>query len=90
MLTVFNDTEVVFRSLAAGAIGYLIKPVSAEQLTAQFDAVILAAGSEVPRDLPVPGRELQGVHYAMEFLPQQNRVNAGDKLKEQIMPLASM
>lgn len=59
--------------------------VSPEQLKKEFDAVIIAGGSEVPRDLPVPGRELQGVHYAMEFLPQQNRVNAGDKLKEQIM-----
>jgi glutamate synthase (NADPH/NADH) small chain len=62
--------------------------VSSEQLKKEFDAVIIAGGSEVPRDLPVPGRELQGVHYAMEFLPQQNRVNAGDKLKEQLMATA--
>jgi len=57
--------------------------VSAEQLKSEFDAVLLAAGSEVSRDLPVPGRDLDGVHYAMEFLPQQNKVNAGDKLKGQ-------
>ena len=43
---------------------------------AQFDAIVLAAG-ERSRDLPVPGRDLVGVHYAMEFLPQQNKVNAG-------------
>jgi glutamate synthase (NADPH/NADH) small chain len=59
--------------------------ISPEQLNKEFDAVIVAGGAEAPRDLPVPGRELDGVHYAMEFLPQQNRVNAGDKLKDQIM-----
>jgi glutamate synthase (NADPH) small chain len=58
--------------------------VSPEQLRAEFDAVLLAGGSEVSRDLPVPGRELDGVHFAMEFLPQQNKVVAGDKLKGQI------
>ncbi len=59
--------------------------VSPEQLQKEFDAVIITGGAEQPRDLPVPGRELDGVHFAMEFLPLQNRVNAGDKLKEQIM-----
>jgi glutamate synthase (NADPH/NADH) small chain len=59
--------------------------ISPEQLNKEFDAVIGAGGAEWPRDLPVPGRELSGVHYAMEFLPQQNRVNAGDKLKDQLM-----
>ncbi len=58
--------------------------IDAEALKAQFDAVLLAGGSEVSRDLPVPGRDLDGVHFAMEFLPQQNRVVAGDKLKGQI------
>ncbi len=52
--------------------------VSAEQLTSEFDAVILAAGSEVPRDLPAPGRELGGVHFALEFLIPQNKEVAGD------------
>jgi len=47
--------------------------VSAEQLTRDFDAVILAAGAEVPRDLPVPGRELKGIHAALEFLIPQNK-----------------
>lgn len=58
--------------------------ISAAQLNEQFDAIILAGGAESPRDLPVPGRELKGVHFAMEFLPQQNKINAGDKVKEQI------
>jgi glutamate synthase (NADPH) small chain len=59
--------------------------VSADELKAQFDAVLLTGGAEQSRDLPVPGRELDGVHFAMEFLPQQNKVVAGDKLKGQIM-----
>ncbi|MFN2308696.1 MAG: glutamate synthase subunit beta [Gammaproteobacteria bacterium] len=54
----------------------------AQQLLAEFDAVVLAGGSEHPRDLPIPGRELKGVHFAMEFLPQQNRRVAGDSLPE--------
>jgi glutamate synthase (NADPH/NADH) small chain len=58
--------------------------ISPKQLTDEFDAVLLAGGAELPRDLPVPGRDLDGVHFAMEFLPQQNKVNAGDKLKQQI------
>ncbi|GMV03134.1 MAG: glutamate synthase subunit beta [Burkholderiaceae bacterium] len=59
--------------------------VSAGQLLAEFDAVALAGGAEVPRDLPVPGRALRGVHFAMEFLPQQNRVVAGDRVDGQIV-----
>ena len=59
--------------------------VDAKKLLAEFDAVVLSGGAEAPRDLPVPGRELQGVHYAMEFLPQQNKVVAGDKVANQIM-----
>ncbi|OGB02601.1 MAG: glutamate synthase [Burkholderiales bacterium RIFCSPHIGHO2_12_FULL_69_20] len=59
--------------------------ITADELKAQFDAVLLTGGSEQSRDLPVPGRELDGVHFAMEFLPLQNKVNAGDKLKGQIM-----
>jgi len=59
--------------------------VPSSQLLAGFDAVVLAGGAEQPRDLPVPGRELNGVYYAMEFLPQQNKVDAGDALPEQIL-----
>ncbi|MCX7815694.1 MAG: glutamate synthase subunit beta [Tepidimonas ignava] len=58
--------------------------IEPQQLLAEFDAVLLCGGAEQPRDLPVPGRELDGIHFAMEFLPQQNKVNAGDKLKKQI------
>ena len=58
--------------------------VSAEQLKKDFDAVLLTGGSEQSRDLPAPGRDLDGIHFAMEFLPQQNKVNAGDKLKGQL------
>jgi len=58
--------------------------VSPEQLKTEFDAVLITGGAEQSRDLPVPGRDLDGVHFAMEFLPQQNKVNAGDKLKGQI------
>ena len=56
----------------------------ASKLLKSFDAVVLAGGSEVPRDLPIPGRELKGVHFAMEFLPLQNRVVAGDSLPNQL------
>jgi glutamate synthase (NADPH/NADH) small chain len=59
--------------------------VPAKALLDEFDAVVMAGGAEQPRDLPVPGRELDGVHFAMEFLPQQNKVVAGDNLKSQIM-----
>jgi glutamate synthase (NADPH/NADH) small chain len=58
--------------------------ISPEQLQKDFDAVLLAGGSEQSRDLTVPGRDLSGIHFAMEFLPQQNKVNAGDKLKDQL------
>ena len=58
--------------------------ITPEQLQQDFDAVLLAGGAEQSRDLPVPGRDLAGVHFAMEFLPQQNKVNAGDKLKGQL------
>jgi glutamate synthase (NADPH) small chain len=58
--------------------------ISAEQLKSDFDAVLLTGGSEQSRDLPVPGRDLDGIHFAMEFLPQQNKVNAGDKIKNQL------
>ena len=58
--------------------------ISPQALMQDFDAVILTGGAEQPRDLPVPGRELNGIHYAMEFLPQQNKLNAGDTITKQI------
>ncbi|HLJ54379.1 MAG TPA: glutamate synthase subunit beta, partial [Chthonomonadaceae bacterium] len=51
--------------------------ITGDQLRADFDAIVLAGGSTVPRDLQVPGRDLDGIHFAMEFLPQQNRRLAG-------------
>lgn len=62
-------------------IGLHVPP---QKLQDEFDAVVLAGGAEQPRDLPVPGRNLDGVHFAMDFLAQQNRVVAGDVLSEQI------
>ncbi len=58
--------------------------ISAAQLQQDFDAVLVTVGAEQSRDLPVPGRDLDGIHFAMEFLPQQNKVNAGDKIKGQL------
>ncbi|KKW67948.1 glutamate synthase [Lampropedia cohaerens] len=58
--------------------------IDPQTLLKEFDAVLLSGGAEQSRDLPVPGRELDGVHFAMEFLPQQNKANAGDKLAQQI------
>jgi len=59
--------------------------VKADDLLAEFDAVILAGGAEYPRDLPVKGRELNGVMYAMDFLMPQNKVVAGDTIANQVM-----
>ncbi len=83
---------VVFRSgvrIGSPAPGEVVtdwsrESVSAQALLAEFDAVLLAVGAERSRDLPVPGRELEGVHFAMEFLPQQNKINAGGKVERQI------
>ena len=59
--------------------------VKADDLVAEFDAVVLAGGAEYPRDLPVPGRELDGVMFAMDFLTPQNKVVAGDTVPNQIL-----
>jgi glutamate synthase (NADPH/NADH) small chain len=56
--------------------------VKADALLAEFDAVCLAGGACQPRDLPIPGRELAGIHFAMDYLPQQNRRNAGDAVPD--------
>ena len=66
------------RELPSGINSDATEFVSPEQLTAAFDAVILAAGAEVPRELPVPGRELKGIHAALEFLIPQNKEVAGE------------
>jgi glutamate synthase (NADPH/NADH) small chain len=59
--------------------------VQVEDLRKQFDAILLTGGAEQPRNLNVPGRELKGIHFAMEFLPQQNRLCEGDKVEAQIL-----
>jgi glutamate synthase (NADPH/NADH) small chain len=73
-------TKVVVGSkdMAAGIINDATDVVTAEQLNKEFDAVVLAGGSEVPRELPIPGRELKGTYAALEFLIPQNKEVAGD------------
>lgn len=70
---------VTFRPSTNVGVNY---PV--DRLRKEFDAIVLAGGATKPRDLPIPGRELKGIHFAMEFLPQQNKVVAGDMVPNQI------
>ena len=79
-------TGVMVGALAADSkvTNWAKETITPEQLKAEFDAVVLTGGAEQSRDLPVPGRELDGVHFAMEFLPQQNKINAGGKVKGQL------
>jgi glutamate synthase (NADPH) small chain len=65
------------------------KNVAVEELQSEFDAIVLAGGAEQPRDLNVPGRELKGIHFAMEYLPQQNRRNLGDTIETETEILAT-
>lgn len=58
--------------------------ITGEQLRERFDAVVLAVGATAARDLPIPGRELKGIHQAMEFLPQSNRASLGEEVEDQI------
>ena len=76
-LAVMEAEGVKFRTNAdiGGDIG-------ADELRREFDAIVLAGGSTIPRDLPIPGRTLGGVHFAMEFLTQQNRRNHGEHVPE--------
>jgi glutamate synthase (NADPH/NADH) small chain len=79
-------TGVMVGELPAGSkvTNWSQETITPKQLQKDFDAVLLTGGSEQSRDLNVPGRDLAGIHFAMEFLPQQNKVNAGDKLKDQL------
>jgi glutamate synthase (NADPH/NADH) small chain len=61
--------------------------VDAAKLAAEYDAVVLAGGAEKPRDLPIPGRELKGIHFAMDFLPQQNRRVSGEPQESGAEPI---
>lgn len=77
-LALFVDEGIIFRTNTC--VG---KDISKEQLLEEFDAVILAVGAEQPRDLPVEGRDLKGVYFAMEFLTQQNKLVAGQDIPEE-------
>jgi len=81
----FRSGVLVGDALASGVTNWSKERISAGQLMKEFDAVALTGGAEQSRDLPVPGRELRGVHFAMEFLPQQNKVVAGDAVNDQIL-----
>jgi len=59
--------------------------VAVADLKEKFDAIVLAGGATAARDLPIPGRELKGIHFAMDFLPQQNKKVAGDEVPNQIL-----
>ena len=74
-----TGTLVTGAALPKGIVNDAKKTVSAAQVQKEFDAVVLAGGSENPRDLPVPGRELKGVHFALEFLIPQNKEVAGGR-----------
>ncbi|WP_028453473.1 glutamate synthase subunit beta [Chitinilyticum aquatile] len=72
-----TNTIVGSGDIPKGIVNDAKTVVTPEQLNAEFDAVILAGGAEVPRDLPVPGRELKGIHFALELLIPQNKQVAG-------------
>jgi glutamate synthase (NADPH/NADH) small chain len=76
-LAIMEAEGIVFRANAEVGV-----TVPVEELRSGFDAILLAGGSPVPRDLKVPGRELDGIHFAMEYLPQANRQCEGDRLPE--------
>jgi glutamate synthase (NADPH/NADH) small chain len=71
-------TNHVVGDAALGAGNGAATRIEPQSLLQDFDAIVLAGGAEVPRDLPVPGRELKGIEFAMDFLPLQNRRVAGD------------
>ena len=71
---------VVFRTNA-----HVGRDIPAADLRKEFDAILLTGGAENPRDLKVPGRDLKGIHFAMEYLPQQNKRIAGDQVHGQIL-----
>ena len=81
----FRTGVLVGEAGGKGVTDWSREKMSARELLEAFDAVALTGGAEAPRDLPVPGRELRGVHFAMEFLPQQNKVVAGDRVDRQIL-----
>ena len=81
---IFRTGVLIGKDFPVNVNNWAKETIFPEQLAQDFDAIIVAGGAEQPRDLPVPGRELKGVHFAMDFLPQQNKLDAGDKVKDQI------
>ena len=78
-VTFVTGTMVTKAALPKGVVNDAKKFITPAELKKQFDAVILSGGAEAPRDLPVPGRDLDGVHFALEFLIPQNKENHGGK-----------
>lgn len=74
-LRLMEQEGIVFRTNAHVGVN-----ISAKHLKDEFDAVVMCGGASAPRDLPIPGRQLKGIHFAMDFLPQQNKRVAGDRI----------
>ena len=74
-IRVMEQEGIIFRTNAHVGVN-----ISAKHLKDEFDAVVICGGASAPRDLPIPGRNLKGVHFAMDFLPQQNKRVAGDRI----------
>lgn len=74
-LRIMEQEGIIFRTKTHIGVN-----VNARQLRNEFDAVVVCGGASAPRDLPIPGRTLKGVHFAMDYLTQQNKRNAGDRL----------
>jgi glutamate synthase (NADPH) small chain len=74
-IRLMEQEGIIFRTNAHVGVN-----ISAKHLQAEFDSVVLTGGASAPRDLPIPGRNFKGVHFAMEFLPQQNKRVAGDRI----------
>jgi glutamate synthase (NADPH/NADH) small chain len=78
-LAIFLDEGIIFKTNVTVGVD-----ITTDELLAQFDAVVLANGAELARDLPVEGRDLKGVYYAMEFLSQSNKRIAGEDIPEEL------
>ena len=76
-LNMMHEEGIMFRTNANVGVN-----VAVEELQQEFDSILLAGGSTAPRDLPVPGRELQGIHFAMDYLPLQNKRCEGDTISD--------
>ena len=74
-IRLMEQEGIIFRTNAHVGVN-----ISAKHLKDEFDAVVMCGGASAPRDLPIPGRHLKGIHYAMDFLPQQNKKVAGDRI----------